>query len=101
MWWAEAGKYNVLLLDVRFVERALSREMTGKKERTSYTFYPGTVRIPEAHVRNRSHSITAEIEVPFGSAEGPICASFCLLLFILVSEVGKNFYQGHAKQTDI
>jgi len=76
MWWAEAGKYNVLPLDDRFVERALAREMTGEKERISYTFYPGTARIPEGaapHVKNRSYNITAEVE-SFGSPEGPICA---------------------------
>ena len=75
-WWAEAGKYNVLPLDDRFMERALAREQT-EKERKSYTFYPGSVRIPEGsapHTKNRSYSITAEVEIPAGGAEGPICA---------------------------
>ena len=36
MWWAEAGKYNVLPLDDRKQERLLSREAL-KKEQTSYT----------------------------------------------------------------
>ena len=76
MWWAEAGKYNVLPLDDRFMERALAREQT-EKEKKSYTFYPGSVRIPEGsapHTKNRSYSITAEVEIPAGGAEGPICA---------------------------
>jgi arylsulfatase A-like enzyme len=79
MWWAEAGKYNVLPLDDRFSARLTGREGL-EKERTSYTFYPGTVRIPEGsapHILNRSYSITAEVEIPAadgGGAEGPICA---------------------------
>jgi arylsulfatase len=76
MWWAEAGKYNVLPLDDRLQERLAGRAIT-EKERTSYAFYPGTVRIPESiapHVKNRSHSITAEVEIPVKGAEGPICA---------------------------
>lgn len=58
------------------MERALAREQT-EKERKSYTFYPGSVRIPEGsapHTKNRSYSITAEVEIPAGGAEGPICA---------------------------
>jgi hypothetical protein len=43
-------------------------------ERTNILHLTGTVRIPESHVKTRSHSITAEIENPFGSAEGLICA---------------------------
>jgi arylsulfatase A-like enzyme len=78
LWWAEAGKYNVLPLDDRTSERFLERAMAEKaKEKTSYTFYPGTVRIPEGsapHVLNRSHNITAEVEIPAAGAEGPICA---------------------------
>jgi hypothetical protein len=73
-WWAEAGKYNVLPLDDRLTERAASNEQDEPK---SYTFYHGAVRIPEGsapHTKNRSHSITAEIEVPKEGAEGPICA---------------------------
>jgi arylsulfatase A-like enzyme len=75
MWWAEAGKYNVLPLDDRFQERALARAVLEKK--TSYTYYPGAVRIPEGsapHTSNRSYTITAEVEIPSSGAEGPICA---------------------------
>ena len=78
MWWAEAGKYNVLPLDDRFQERAaIPKGTEGEKERPSYTMYPGTVRIPEGsapHTLNRSYTITAEVEVPSNGAEGPICA---------------------------
>jgi arylsulfatase len=74
MWWAEAGKYNVLPLDDQTHELLLAREIN---EKTSYTFYPGTVRVPQdsaPHTKNRSYSILAEVEIPAGGAEGPICA---------------------------
>jgi hypothetical protein len=77
MWWAEAGKYNVLPLDDRFMSR-VSETMKVWKDRASYTYYPGTARIPEAsapRTQNRSYNITAEIEIPAdGRIEGPICA---------------------------
>jgi arylsulfatase len=47
------------------------------KEKTSYTFYPGTARIPEGNAPdtvNRSYTITAEVEIHTNEAEGPICA---------------------------
>jgi hypothetical protein len=85
LWWAEAGKYNVLPLDDRFQERVLGRAML-QKDKTSFVYYPGTVRIPEGSApstTNRSFSITAEVEIPAtppdaddegSKAEGPICA---------------------------
>ncbi|MDP8887428.1 MAG: arylsulfatase [Thermoproteota archaeon] len=76
LWWAEAGKYNVLPLDDRFSERVVARNEIDK-EKKSYTFYPGTVRVPEnsaPHFKNRSYSINAEVEIPKAGAEGPICA---------------------------
>jgi arylsulfatase A-like enzyme len=76
LWWAEAGRYNVLPLDERFAERQGAKGEEGK-EKKSYTFYPGTVRIPESsapYFKNRSHSVTAEVEIHEGGAEGPICA---------------------------
>jgi hypothetical protein len=74
MWWAEPGKYNVLPLDDRISLRLLARET---KEQTSYTYYAGAVRIPQgsaANTKNRSHRVTAEVEIPASGAEGPICA---------------------------
>lgn len=74
MWWAEAGRYNVLPLDDRTHARLLARETS---EKTSYTFYPGTVRIPQGsgpHTKNRSFNILADVEIPASGAEGPICA---------------------------
>jgi arylsulfatase len=75
LWWAEAGKYNVLPLDDRMHARLAAREEL--QERDSFVFYPGAVRIPEAsapNVKNRSHTITADVVVPEGGADGVLCA---------------------------
>jgi arylsulfatase len=76
LWWAEAGRYNVLPLDDRFQERLRGRAGL-QAQRTDFIFQPGTVRVPEAEApdtKNRSWSLTAEIEIPDGGAEGPIVA---------------------------
>jgi arylsulfatase len=75
---AEAGKYNVLPLDDRGFDRVVraDRPEVGG-ERTKYTYYPGAVRIPDSvapHVLNRSFSITADVTVPEGGANGVLAA---------------------------
>ncbi|HEX7124233.1 MAG TPA: arylsulfatase [Thermodesulfobacteriota bacterium] len=75
LWWAEAGRYDVLPLDDRFQERLLGRgDLYSTREQL--TFYPGAVRIPEGNApdtKNRSWTMTAHVEIPKGGAEGPIC----------------------------
>lgn len=76
-WWVEAGRYNVLPLDGRGQERLAEARPQIAEERTSYTYYPGGAPIPEeaaANVKNRSYTITAEIEVPDDGAEGVLLA---------------------------
>lgn len=77
LWWAEAGRFNVLPLDDRLQERLLGRAGLAA-ERTKFTFYPGTARIPEMaapDTKNRSWALTAEVEIPEdGAARGPIAA---------------------------
>ena len=41
-WYVEAGKYNVLPVDGRGVQRFAEERPTIAKDRTSYTYYPGT-----------------------------------------------------------
>jgi arylsulfatase len=75
LWWAEAGRYNVLPLDDRFNERLLGRGDL-YSTRQQLTFYPGAVRIPESNApetKNRSWAMTAHIEIPAGGAAGPLC----------------------------
>jgi arylsulfatase A-like enzyme len=76
-WWAEAGKYQVLPLDDRTGLRFTDYKPRPGKGRTSFTYYPGTSMIPEGvavDTRNRSHSITAEVVIPEGGAEGVLLA---------------------------
>ena len=76
----EAAKYQVLPIDDRSVER-MDPAVAGRPDlmggRTSLTLYPGAVAMAEnafINVKNRSHSITATIDVPAGGAEGVILA---------------------------
>jgi arylsulfatase A-like enzyme len=76
----EAVKYNVLPLDDRFLERndpatAGRPDLMGK--RTSLVLYPGMTGMMEntfINVKNRSSTITAEVEIPQAGANGVIVA---------------------------
>jgi arylsulfatase len=76
----EAIKYDVLPLDDRVFER-FNAAIAGRPDligdRTSLTVYPGMTHMTEnsfINVKNRSHTITAEIEIPQGGGEGVILA---------------------------
>jgi arylsulfatase len=78
LWWVEAAKYNVLPLDWRAAIR-MNAELMGRPSltagRTKMTYYPGIIGLPDAAsppMCNKSWTITAEIEVPSGKAEGMI-----------------------------
>jgi arylsulfatase len=76
--WIEAKKYDVLPLDDRFAERGDPRLRPSLiAGRTDFTYYSGATRIPEpsaANTKNVSHTITADIEVPQGGADGVLVA---------------------------
>ena len=75
MWYVEAGKYNVLPVDGRGVTRFAEQRPQIAKDRDSYTFYPGTQSVPVnagPQLLNRTHSITADVEIPEGGAEGAL-----------------------------
>ncbi len=76
----EAAKYNVFPLDDRKLER-LNPELAGRPDlmgpRTSLTVFPGMVHLMEnavLNVKNKSHTVTAAVEIPEGGAEGVIIA---------------------------
>ena len=76
----EAVKYSVLPLDDRTLER-LNAALVGRPDlmagRTSLTVYQGMTGMSEnafINVKNRSHTITADVEVPQGGANGVILA---------------------------
>jgi arylsulfatase len=75
----EAARYNVLPLDDRRVER-FNADLAGRPQLvrgTSQLLYEGMGRLSENSVlviKNKSHAVTAQIEVPEGGAEGVIVA---------------------------
>ena len=72
-WYVEAGKYNVLPIDSRGTARLVEERPQLTVARKSYTFYSGTQMVPANSgpaVLNRPHSITADVEIPKGGAEG-------------------------------
>ncbi len=73
MWYAEAGKYNVLP-DRRQRRRAADdRAPAGRRAADQYIYRPGTQTLPfwvGPRVLNRPHSITADADIPDSGAEG-------------------------------
>jgi arylsulfatase len=74
LFWAEAGKYNVLPLDNSKAERFdVSLRPSLTRGRTEFTYYPGMIRIPEGSApdfKNKSYRIIADVQIPEGGAEG-------------------------------
>ncbi|MGD9146017.1 MAG: arylsulfatase [Anaerolineae bacterium] len=74
-WYVEAGKYNVLPVDGRGTARFAEERPQIAKDRTSYTLYPHTQSVPfnaGPRLLNRTHTITADVEIPAGGAEGAL-----------------------------
>jgi arylsulfatase A-like enzyme len=76
LWLIEAVKYNVVPIDDRGFER-INPDIAGRPQLirgTSQLLFPG-MRVSEACVltlKNKSHSVTAEINVPAAGAQGVI-----------------------------
>lgn len=79
LWLIEATKYNVLPMDDRTAER-FAPEMAGRPtliHGDSQIFYPGMGRLSEnsvVSIKNKSFSVTAEVEVPDDGVEGVVIA---------------------------
>jgi arylsulfatase A-like enzyme len=79
LWLIEAVKYNVLPLDDRTGER-LNPDLAGRPTLVrghSQQFFAGMGRLSEnsvVSIKNKSFSVTAEVDVPEGGAEGVIIA---------------------------
>lgn len=74
----EAEKYQVLPLDDRVIER-LNAALVGRPDlmagRTSLTVFDGMIGMTEnvfINTKNRSHWITADVQIPAGGANGVI-----------------------------
>jgi arylsulfatase A-like enzyme len=79
LWLIEAVKHNVLPLDDRRIER-FNADLAGRPELisgNSQLLFDGMGRLTEnalLNVKNKSHAITAEIDVPENGVEGVIIA---------------------------
>jgi arylsulfatase len=76
----EAAKYSVLPIDDRGIER-FNPAVAGRPDlmggRTSLTVYDGMTGMMEnafINVKNRSYTITADVEIPSGGANGVVLA---------------------------
>ncbi len=77
----EAEKYNVFPLDDRAAARFANPNGINRPSfvtgRNHFEFFPGAVRLPEAvapSVKSKSHTITADVVIPEGGAEGALLA---------------------------
>ena len=90
LWWSEAERNNVLPLDNAPFDRVFGEERPGHAGRRRYVYYPFAGPVTEeaaVNVRNRSHRIAAEVDIPEGGAEGVLLAQGSILggyvLFVL------------------
>jgi arylsulfatase len=76
-WWAEAGKYNVLPLDSRMQLRMGERKPGSRAPARQHVFEPGGApqfEYTAVNLKNRSHTITADVRIPPEGAEGVLFA---------------------------
>ncbi len=79
LFYAEAGKFGVLPLDDRFIERANPALRPSLIQgRTEFTYYEGSYRVAEScspNIKNRSHAITAHVDLPADGGDGVLVAA--------------------------
>ena len=76
-WWAEAGKYNVLPLDSRMQLRMGERKPGSRAPARRHVFEPGGApqfEYTAVNLKNRSHTITADVRIPPEGAQGVLFA---------------------------
>jgi arylsulfatase A-like enzyme len=69
LWWEEARRNDVLPLDNRPMAAIMNPKPNARDARDQYVYYPNGAPVPEAvavNVRNRTHTITADVDVPAG-----------------------------------
>ena len=95
-WYAEAGKYNVLPVDGSALARLLVERPLLAEPRDRYVYFPGTQSVPyfaAPKILNRPHSITADVEIPDGGAEGVLlCQGSVAGGYSLFMKAGKLVY---------
>src|ERR1700747_3848400 len=73
LFYAEAKKYNVLPLDNTTLARAIAPRPSLTAGRTVFTYSGELIGTPFSaapDIRNKAYTITAEVEIPEGGAEG-------------------------------
>ena len=76
LWWHEAERHQVLPLDNRLLE-ALLDPRRAPDDRPAQVVWPFGAIVPEnrvVSVRNRPHSLTADVVIPPGGADGVLLA---------------------------
>ena len=79
LWHDEAAKYNVLPLDDRRIER-FNPDLAGRPQLvrgSSQLLFGGMGRLSEnsvINIKNKSHSVTAQLQIPDGGVDGVIIA---------------------------
>jgi len=96
LWWIEAGKYKVLPIDGSVFERSAAERPQLTKDRSQYVYYPDLSVVSFASapkVNNRPHSITADVTIPKGGAEGVLLAQGGVAGgYVLYVKAGKLHY---------
>jgi arylsulfatase len=78
LWFMQASKYKVFPVDSSLQLRLVTPRPQLSAPRTTYVYYPGTGEVDGSNavdVRNRSHSITAEVEIGKEGARGVLLAN--------------------------
>jgi arylsulfatase len=81
-WWVEAARHRVLPLDNAPFDRVFGVDVAGHAARERYVYYPSGGPVTEeaaVNVRNRPHTITAEVELPDADVEGMLLAEGSVL----------------------
>ncbi len=96
----EAKKYDVFPLDPRFSERFDPKLRESGEPKTKWTYFGNNVWLPEPigpQLFPRAHTITAELEIPRGGAEGVVtCAGAFSCGWSLYIQDGKPVFHYNA-----
>ena len=95
LWYAEAGKYNVLPLDSRGTMRFADERPQIAAERDTYVYFPRTQGVPEnvaAKVLNRAHTITVDADLKAGDEGVLACHGSNVGGYALFVQDGKLHY---------
>ncbi len=94
--WPSSVKYNVLPLDERRIE-PFNSDLAGRPvlvESNSQILYGGMGRLSENSVinlKNKSHSVTAELVVPYAGGQGVIIAQGAFRLLLTVDQMNSTW----------